>query len=196
MGVDFYVYWKEGTRKSLAKRPLPKIEAHFAFTEYPRFLAKLAEDAGLGDRWRAMQNASSRLVDKILEPLMSEQKGLCGRMETPKTKPKKRRGESCGPTSQATGEIERLKEGIEETRQKLAGLTSQQPLIEFLLTPQDSGTLDSAACVRIAPVLKQIAERWEPAPEGCVGWREKALEIAAAMEIAGEDPNVEFMVSG
>lgn len=55
MGVDFYLQY---SGKRLDTNPsLPEIEARFAATEYPRYLAALAEASGLNEPWQALEGA-------------------------------------------------------------------------------------------------------------------------------------------
>lgn len=193
MGVDFYVHRKNSKTAPCTKGPLPNIEAHFAFTEYPRFLAKLAHDAGLGGAWKQLEKAEDKLCDRIFESSFGERQNTCGKKQPRKNRG---RGKSSQPKRDEDQDRKNLEQGIKQAQERLMRLAKREPLVEFLLAPRAGGKLDAAACARIAPSLRYIAAKWEPAPEGYEGWREHALEIAAAMEIAGQDPAVEFVISG
>jgi len=45
----------------------PKIKGQFAFTEYPRFIRRLADDSGLGSLWTEVRQASRAYSEKIWE---------------------------------------------------------------------------------------------------------------------------------
>ena len=89
-----------------------------------------------------------------------------------------------------------MKQKVEEARKAVEDLSNVEPVALLLLAPLDGGQINGQICRQLGPRIRAIAEKWEPAPDGWVGWRERALEIADAMEIAAEHPDVVFGVSG
>ena len=57
MGVDFHVPEVKWEKSSQGKSELPRVQVHFAATEYPRFLSQLAADAELGEVWKNYRDA-------------------------------------------------------------------------------------------------------------------------------------------
>jgi hypothetical protein len=92
--------------------------------------------------------------------------------------------------------IELLKQQVEETRKAIEDVSGEDPIVDFLLSPMDCGEFDTEACQRIGPRIRSIAENWEATPSGSVGWRERALEIADAMDLVAQHPDVVFNISG
>jgi hypothetical protein len=200
MGVDFYLerIKKKKVRKSDAA--LPKIEARFAFTEYPRFLRELAHDAGLGDVWNAYADAGRELMERTFKILFAgfdwaNPPALKNKKE--RRRERRQRGtKSAGNPLDRDPVVQELRQKVDDAHDAVSRLAAQEPLIEFLLSSTDNGRISSASCGRIAPRLRAVAENWEPAPEGWVGWRERALEIADAMELAGQSGDVVLHISG
>lgn len=199
MGVDFGLYQRKRRKILKSNVVLPEIEARFAFTEYPRFLSDLAHETGIGDVWdnhrQAISAFSKALSRKYWDNFDPERPFGLNKKERRRAKKKERR-EGKNKTSEMDDEIQTLTQRIEETRKAVEDLSDENPIVEFLLAPTDGGGLDGEACRRIGPRIRSIAENWEPAPKGWVGWRERALEIADAMEIAAEHPDVVFGISG
>lgn len=75
MGVDFFLYRRKRRRMPKSDIPLPEIEARFAFTEYLRFLSKLAKGAGIGEVWDNYKQAVSVLSEAQLERPFAELEG-------------------------------------------------------------------------------------------------------------------------
>ena len=174
MGVDFFLYRRKRRRMPRSKIALPEIEVRFAFTEYPRFLSKLAKDAGIGEVWDNYKQAVSVLSEAQLVRAFAELEG-----KQPET------------TNEG---MELLEQRVEETRKAVEEFSDEEPLVEFLLAPMDdSGDLDAEACQRIGPRIRMIAENW---PDLRHGWRGRAFEIADAMGIAVEHPDVMFGICG
>ncbi|MEZ5944917.1 MAG: hypothetical protein R3C18_26330 [Planctomycetaceae bacterium] len=204
MGVDFGLFRRKRRGISISEVSLPEIEARFAATEYPRFLSQLAQDAGIGETWERHQDANSAVTKALVGqasatfdperpfgPTKKEQ-----RRANKQRKKERREGKISTETDHQLEEMKELRQRVEETRKAIEELSAKEPLVEFLLARRDWGEFDSEACRRIGPRIRYIAEGWEPAGRGCVGWREKALEIAAAMEIAAQHSDVWFGISG
>ena len=174
MGVDFFLYRRKRRRMPKSDIALPEIEARFAFTEYPRFLSKLAKGAGIGEVWDNYKQAVSVLSESQLERAFAELEG-----KQPET------------TNEG---MESLKRRVEKSRKAVEEFSDEEPLVEFLLAPMDdSGDLDAEACQRIGPRIRMIAENW---PDLRHGWRGRAFEITDAMEIADKHADIVFGISG
>jgi hypothetical protein len=171
---------------------LPEISAHFAATEYPRFLAALAEDAGLGELWTTYRNHGAALVQRIMRRAMEAAASSPARP----AKRRKRRENPPSATPADDPELSTLSQAVMQAQADIERLCDSEPLIEFLLSRTDGAQLGSAACARIAPRLRAIAERWEAAPKGWVGWREHALALADAMQLAGSHPDLVLLIAG
>ena len=200
MGVDFYLYQVKRRGLKQSDVALPVIEARFAFTEYPRFIQQLAQDAGIGEAWDTYRNSSGDLAQAISKRVFADFDpdrpfGYANKKERRRARKKERR-EGTANASESDLEIEALKQNVADARAAVESLSDTEPLVAFLLAPLDGGKFDGDACRRIGPRLRSIAEKWEPAQEGWVGWRERALEMAAAMDIAAEHPDVVFGISG
>jgi hypothetical protein len=198
MGVDFFLCRRKRRKMPKSDIALPEIEARFAATEYPRFLAQLAIDAGIGEVWDNHQQAISTLSEVLAKQVFAdfdpERPFGPNKKERRQAKRKERREGKQQPETDHG--VESLKQQVEETRKAIEDLCSEEPLVEFLLARVDCGEFDAVACQRIGPRIRSIAENWEPAPSGYIGWRERALEIADAMEIAADHPDVVFGISG
>jgi len=199
MGVDFGLYQRKRRKMPKSDVVLPEIEARFAATEYPRFLSELAHESGIGEVWdnhrQAISAFSKALAKQVFADFDPERPFGPTKKERRRAKKKERR-EGNQAQSEMEGEIQALAQQIKETQQVIEDLSDENPMVEFLLAPMDCGEFDGDACRRIGPRIRSIAENWEPAPKGWVGWRERALEIAGAMEIAAEYPDVMFGISG
>ena len=200
MGVDFYLCQVKRKKIPKSNIALPEIEARFAATEYPRFLDHLAQEAGIGDTWghyrQAVAELSSALAKQVFADFDPERPfGHKNKKERRRARKKDRReGKSRSPAPDP--EIETLKQKVEEARKAVEDLSNVEPVALLLLAPLDGGQINGQICRQLGPRIRAIAEKWEPAPDGWVGWRERALEIADAMEIAAEHPDVVFGVSG
>jgi|GEM_PF-4610220 len=169
MGVSFCLYRPKAAGRKKAAPPLPAVEVNFAITEYPRFLAKLAQDAGLGESWSAFTALGREMVDKTLDKLS---------------------GPDNPPSLETDPELVAQRQEIAEAQARLKALQEQEPLMEFLLAPWDYGEFGPDSCRRLAPRLRAIAENWQPAEAGWVGWREKALALADAMDFVTQNRGV------
>lgn len=200
MGVAFYIGRVNRRKLPSSEVALPEIEARFAATEYPRFLAALAHGSGMGDAWDAYQAAISDLSKALAKQVFADFDperpfGYRNKKERRKANKKaKRDGKPREP--EVDPEIEVLRGRVEEARLHLESLTDIEPLVSFLLAPLDGGFFDSDACRVLGPRIRSVAERWEEAPKGWVGWLEHALEIARAMDIAAEHPDLVVGISG
>jgi len=200
MGVDFYLC--QIKRKKVAKSDvvLPEIEAHFAITEYPRFITQLATDAGIGELWSEYRAENKKVSRRIMDLLLTDSAADNPPRPIFKKKWWKLRRKQDKQQEEVSvdddREVQALRNNIHNIAKNIEGLSKEQPLVEFLLAQTDCGAFDSAACGRIAPCIRAIADKWETAPEGWVGWREKALEIVEAMELAAKYPDVFFQISG
>ncbi len=200
MGVDFYLCQVKQKKIPKTGMALPQIEARFAATEYPRFLDHLAQEAGIGDIWgnyrQAVADLSSALAKQVFADFDPERPfGHKNKKERRRARKKDRReGKSRSPAPDP--EIEALRQKVEEAQKAVEDLSSVEPLALLLLAPLDGGQIDGQICRQLGPRIRAIAEKWEPAAEGWVGWRERALEIADAMNIAAEYPDVVFRISG
>jgi hypothetical protein len=196
MGVDFFLYRRKRRKMPMSDIVLPAIEARFASAEYTRFLSLLAHDAEVGEVWdnhqQAISTVSKALAQQVFADFDPERPFGPNKKERRRAKKKERREGKQQP--ETDHEIESLKQQVEETRKAIEELPGQEPLVEFLLTRMDGGELDGEACRRIGPRIRSIAENWESAPGGSVGWRERALEIADAMAIAAEHPDIVMML--
>jgi hypothetical protein len=201
MGVDFCLYRRKRRKMPKSEIILPEIEARFAATEYPRFLSQLANDAGIGEawehHWQAISAVSKELANRVWINFDPERPFGPNKKERRRAqkKEKKERREGKRPTETDHG-FEPLRQQVEDTRKAIEELAGEEPLVEFLLARMDRGEFDAGACQRIGPRIRSIAENWKPAPKGAIGWRERAIEIADAMEIAAEYPDVVFGISG
>jgi hypothetical protein len=200
MGVDFYLYQVKRKHVPKSNVALPGIEARFAATEYPRFLDHLAQEAGIGDAWgdyrQAAADLSSALAKQVFVAFDPERPfGYKSKKERRRAKKKARR-DGQSPSPAPNPEIEVLKRRVEDARKAVEDLADVEPLVVLLLSPLDSGRINGELCHQLGPRIRAIAEKWEPAPEGWVGWRERALEIANAMDIAAQHPDVVFGISG
>jgi hypothetical protein len=173
MGVDFFLYRRKRRKMPKSDIALPEIEARFAFTEYPRFLSKLAKGAGIGEVWDNYKQAVSVLSESQLERAFAELEG-----KQPET------------TNEG---MESLIRRVEKSREAVEEFSDEEPLIKFLLAPMDSGDFDAEACQRIGPRIRMIAENW---PELRHGWRGRAFEIVDAMEVAANHSDIVFGISG
>lgn len=200
MGVDFYLHRikQKGIPKSQVE--LPEIEARFAATEYPRFLRQLAHDAGLGDLWDAYNRTLSEWHDRRVAFIAANlDPPLHLRQIRDKQQRRRLRKEhkKKPPASfDADPENRRVQRAVEAAQKAIVALADDEPLVGFLLPPAGDVGLNSEACGRIAPRMRAIAQEWEPAPQGRVGWRERACELADAMELAGRHPNVALFIDG
>lgn len=208
MGYDFGLYRRKRKKMPKSEVQLPGLEAHFAATEYRRFLTQLAEDAGLAEIWSAYQQARQEYVRKLREAISADvdpeqnERIYMSKKERRRSRKLRRRlrrqnqgGEEDRLPPREQPEVVAARHREDECRQAVEEMADQEPLVGFLLAPAEA-EFDSASCARIGPRIRAIAEKWEPAPDGWVGWRERALEIADAMEIAAEHPDVVFRISG
>jgi hypothetical protein len=160
----------------------------------------LAHDAGIGDAWDVYRQAGSELSKALAQKVFANFDperpfGYRNKKERRKANKKaKREGKPREP--EVDPEIEVLRGRVEEARLHLESLTDVEPLVRFLLAPLDGGFFDSDACRLLGPRIRSVAERWEAAPKGWVGWREHALEIARAMDLAAEHPDLVVGISG
>jgi hypothetical protein len=207
MGVDFYLFKRKHKTIRKSDVVLPEIEARFAATEYPRFLSQLAREAGIGAAWDNYRESGSALTKAIVkrgsigfDP--ERPFGLTKKERRRAKKQARREGNKTQSEIQSENqsvmddEIQMLRQRTGERRKAVEDLSGEHPIAEFLLAPMDGGEFDGEACRRIGPRIRSIAENWEPAPRGYVSWREHALEIADAMEIAAKHPDVVFGICG
>lgn len=200
MGVDFYLQRVKRKKIPNSQVELPEIEAHFAFTEYPRFLRQLAHDAGLGDAWEAYRQAGSEWAEKLADRIFatySPSSHVRARHKKERRKQRSKHGKTQPVDALETDpDIQALQQRIDHAEAAIRQLADSEPLVELLLASTDDAALSSDKCRRLAPRLREIAKTWEPAPQGWVGWREHALEIADAMELAGHHSDVVLRIAG
>ena len=198
MSVDFFLCRQKRRKIPKSDIAFTEIEARFASAEYTRFLSQLAHDAGVGEAWdnhqQAISTLSKALAKQVFADFDPERPFGPSKKERRRAKKKERREGKQQP--QTDHEIESLKQQIEETRKAIEELSGEEPLIEFLLARVDCGEFDAEACQRVGPRIRSIAENWESAPGGSVGWRERALEIADAMDFVVQHSAVVFNISG
>ena len=171
-----------------------------ALWSYPRFLRRLAHDTGLGDLWDAYMRAISELHDRRVKyiaanldpPLQLRQIQDKQRRRRLRKELKKR----TAPSFESDPENRAAIRKVEAALADIAKRTDDEPLVHFLLPPADDRGIDSEVCRRIAPRMKEVAETWEAAPAGRVGWRERALELADAMQLAGQHPDIALYIDG
>ena len=199
MGYDFGLYRRR--RKGVPKSDveLPEVHAQFAATAYPRFLRQLAEDAGLAVIWSEYRHACAKVSSKLNELIFTNFDperpfGFKNKKERRRAR-KRNRGQQEKLPPHQHPEVLAAKQKAVRIKERIEVMTEEEPLLQSLLAAPDA-EFDSAACARIGPCIRKVADKWEPAPEGWVGWRESALEIAQAMELAAEYPDVVFFISG
>jgi hypothetical protein len=134
----------------------------------------LADDSGLGSLWEEYRQASRAYSERIWDKVQA----------------------SNGSAVEHDQKAKVLLYKMLGARRAIEHKMDEEPLVEFLLARSDEHQFTSKSCARIGPRLRAIGEQWEPAPEGWNGWRERALEIADAMEFVAEHPDVVFGISG
>ena len=192
---------------------LPAVQAVFSFWDYPRFIRRLALDAGLRQVWEDHEKATDEVCNFVYGRL--PEVDLHRKRQKSKKRKKGRRTriknwgqgerkqskavEVAAPRDeeQKTPDDERLlllKQRLADTKEAFLAMAHSEPLVEFIMVADD-GILDSDACERIRPRLRAVAENWEPTKKGWFGWREMALEICGAMDYAAEHPDIVFVIS-
>jgi hypothetical protein len=136
----------------------------------------LATESGLGEAWARYDQAGDEYADRLVEE-------VCGDGDPP---------DADNPSP----EMQAIRRKAEEAQKELEAMSGQEPIAELLCASVDDDDLDSGVCGRIGPRLRAIAENWEAASEGKMGDREKALEIADAMELVAQYPDLAFMICG
>lgn len=201
MGVDFKVYRIQRRGIPPSDVVLPEMDTRFAFTEYPRFLTKLAEEAGLQKQWSRYRQAVGELMDAAAARGAAQHASRHESRQQRKQRKKKGPPASQRPVAdkERAEQLDRLvislTRKVETIRDEIRQLADREPLVEFLCDgDEDETVVADKVCRKVAPRLRAIAETWEPAPEGYVGWREKALDIAEGMEFAGKYPDVVFAI--
>ena len=174
MAVIFYLRRMRREKSEESDEDLPKIDGHFAFSEYPRFIRRLAHDSGLGSLWEEYREASRAYGDKTWDIIQAGNESLV----------------------ESNQGLKVLRYKMLRARRAIERKMDEEPLVEFLLARSDEHQFASKSCARIGPRLRVIGEQWEPAPEGWNGWRERVLEIADAMEFVAEHSDVVFGISG
>ena len=174
MGVNFYL--RRMSRKKIRENneDVPKIKSNFGYNRYARFVGRLADDSGLGALWTEYRQASRAHSEKGWDIIQAGNASLV----------------------ESDQELKVLLYKMLRARRVIERRMDEEPLAEFLLAGDVEYQFTSKSCARIGPRLRAIAEKWEAAPEGWVGFRENAIEIADAMDFVAEHPDVVFNISG
>lgn len=194
MGVDFYLTrgrGRRGWRRSQQQDDgpaLPEVNAHFAATEFPRFLARVAEIAGVGEEWTAYHEMTDAQLQHIYENMEAIGKASAlravGKSVTMPPAP-----------PPADPRVLELREQLDTWRKNMTSKADALPILHFLLSAISRRAYMTSEQCAAAPALRAIAEQLEPAPEGRVGWREQAITLCDAMRFAGEDGEVALRIS-
>lgn len=195
MGVDFTLTRGWGRRGRRREQPddgrpaLPEVDARFAASEFPRFLAKVAEDAGLGDAWAAQDHMRATQLQHIHDNMAAIGKAAALRAMG-------KAHQFPPPPPPGDPRVLELREQLDAWQKDLTAKADVFPILHFLLNAiGPRPRLTSAQCAAAEPALRAIAEQWEPAPEGHIGWREQAIKLCDAMRIAAADSEVWLRIS-
>jgi hypothetical protein len=173
MGVDFHLaspHLGKSAARALQRLTIPAIDARFAASEWPRFLAHLADAIGLRDLWREHDQLGDELTREVMTPILANL-----------ADPGKR-----NPPAAPSPRVQQLNAQLADWRRRASALKPAHPLLHLMLASQ--GVVPNTHCRAVADQLAAIVQAWPAAPAGRVGWREHSLELAAALRFAADHP--------